>query len=97
MKRVPLCVLVATAIVMMSSRDLTYSAEAADGGADPVAAAQIGPEVVAHVEELTVEQAEALVDQASRPNGPWLSFDRATPPRAALFDRRSQSHIPEDT
>ena len=76
MKRVALCVLVATAIVMTSSRDLTYSAEAADGGADPVAAAQIRPEVVAHVEELTVEQAEALVDQASRPNGPTLSFDR---------------------
>ena len=76
MKRVPLCVLVATAIVMMSPRDLTNSAEAADGGADPVAAAQIRPEVVAHVEELTVEQAEALVDQASRPNGPTLSFDR---------------------
>ena len=78
MKRVALCVLVATAIVMMSPRDLTYSAEAADGGADPVAAAQIRPEDVSHVEELTVEQAEALVDQASRPDGPWLSFERLT-------------------
>ena len=76
MKRVALRVLVATAIVMMSPRDLTYSSEAADGEADPVAAAQIRREDVSHVEELTVEQAEALVDQASRPNGPWWSCDR---------------------